>query len=165
MTIRWIIGRLERVEEALVASILTAMLATIILQVTARYVINLPLAWTEELARYLFIWLIFIGSSQAMRWGNHIAIGMIADRLPDMIARISALLMHLLIAAFLITLIVMGWRIVMTVAPVLSVALKMPLMIVYLPLPIAGAVMLVRTICTIVHIIRYGAPEVGVKTL
>ncbi|WP_366655685.1 TRAP transporter small permease [Fodinicurvata sp. EGI_FJ10296] len=165
MTIQRTIDRLERVEEALVAILLTVMLATIILQVLARYVFNLPLAWTEELARYLFIWLIFLGSSQAMRWGNHIAIGMVADRLPDILARISALIVHLLIAAFLVVLIFMGWRIAMTVAPVMSVAMKMPLMIVYLPLPIAGAVMLVRTLCTIVRIIRHGAPEVGVKTL
>lgn len=156
---------LERAEETVIGLVLATMLVTIIAQVFARYVANYPLAWTEELARYLFVWLVFLGASQAMRHGEHIAVGLIADALPDPARRAIAVCVQALIAGFLIVLIVQGVRVVTIVAPLPSIALKVSMAAVYLAIPVAGLAMLVRTLATIVTIIRHGAPEVGAQSL
>ena len=43
--------------------VMTVMLVVVTLQVWYRFVLNDPLAWSEELARYLFVWSSFIGSA------------------------------------------------------------------------------------------------------
>lgn len=47
-----------------------------------RYFLNMPLGWTEELARYLLILTAFLGLPVVTRRGEHIAIEMLADSLP-----------------------------------------------------------------------------------
>ncbi|MEJ2134846.1 MAG: TRAP transporter small permease subunit [Desulfofustis sp.] len=46
------------------------MVISILLQVFFRYVMNAPLYWSEEIARYAFVWLVFIGAAIApkMSW-------------------------------------------------------------------------------------------------
>jgi len=154
----------EFVEEGLIGLVLITMLTTILAQVFARYVADYPLSWTEELARYLFVWLVFLGASQAMRRGEHIAVGLIIDALPSGARRVVSLVIQLMIAAFLAVMIVQGFRVVTTVAPLPSIALKVSMAAVYLAVPVAGIAMLGRTLATIYIIIRRGAPEVGAQS-
>lgn len=156
---------LERLEELMIASALTAMVATITAQVLARYVFNVPLAWTEELARYLFIWLVFLGASQAMRRGEHIAIGLFVELLPVPLRLAAGVFVNTLVAAFLAVLVVMAWKVVGVVAPLKSIALKVTMAVVYLPLVVGGAAMFVRTLFTIGRILRYGPARIGASSL
>jgi TRAP-type C4-dicarboxylate transport system permease small subunit len=160
-----IVAILERVEEALLVFVLTAMVATIGAQVLARYVFNVPLSWTEELARYLFIWLVFLGASQAMRRNEHIAVGLLADRLPFRVRQINTVLLDGLVAGFLLMLVIMGWRVVQVVAPLQSIALKVSMAVVYLPLVVGGAVMVLRTVAHMVKVIRHGPERTATPSL
>ncbi len=58
----------------LVSFLLVVLAILVVLQVTTRFVINIPLSWTEELAKYLMIYIVFLGSGLAMRHNQHIAI-------------------------------------------------------------------------------------------
>lgn len=50
------------------------MTAVIVIQVFSRYVLSNSLSWGEELARFLFIWIVYIGSSYAVQEDRHLAI-------------------------------------------------------------------------------------------
>lgn len=50
-------------------------------QVVCRYVLHNPLSWSEELARYLFIWLTFCGASVAFYEGTHIRVSYFVERI------------------------------------------------------------------------------------
>lgn len=156
---------LERLEEVMIASVLSAMVVTITAQVLARYVFNVPLSWTEELARYLFLWLVFLGASQAMRRGEHIAIGLFVEMLPTPVRLAAGVFVHTLVAAFLAVLVLMAWKIVGVVAPLKSIALKVSMAVVYLPLVVGGAAMFVRTLVTIGRILRNGPAHIGASSL
>ena len=63
---------LERLEEGLIALLLTVMTLITFTQVVARYVFNYSFVWALELNTFLFAWLIFLGAAYGVREGAHI---------------------------------------------------------------------------------------------
>ena len=62
----------------LVALVILTFLGTIF-----RYVFNAPFIWQEEVQMILIVWIVFWGASVAFRTGNHIAIEILVDALPE----------------------------------------------------------------------------------
>ena len=69
-----------RVVDALAIASFAGMFACVLAQVVLRYGFDRPLVWSDELARYLFVWCAFLGWIVAARRRSHLAIGVIADR-------------------------------------------------------------------------------------
>lgn len=160
-----IVAVLERIEEAVLVLVLTSMVAAIGAQVLARYVFNVPFSWTEELARFLFMWLVFLGASQALRRHEHIAVGLLVDRLPLRLRQLVIVLLNGLIASFLVVVVLQGWKVVGVVAPLKSIALKVTMAVFYLPLVVGSAIMLVRILVQTVNVIRHGPERTVVRSI
>ncbi len=107
------IARLRRVlfvtfeHVALVAFVV--MLASSLLQVFFRYVMNSPLMWTEELARLMCVLATYFGSVVALLAREHIRVDMIDALLPDRGRRLVALLVDVLVAWFLVAVVIGSW--------------------------------------------------------
>jgi TRAP-type C4-dicarboxylate transport system permease small subunit len=65
------------------AACLGTMTCIVFVSVVFRYVLNSPLAWTEELASLLFAWLTFVGAYVGFRSRSHIAIDTLVIFLPE----------------------------------------------------------------------------------
>ena len=69
--------------EASVIAVLVAVLTAITFaQVATRYVLGDPLIWSEEAARYLFVWVSMIGAALAIREGGHFGLDLLIRRFP-----------------------------------------------------------------------------------
>ena len=75
---RWV-GRLEAV---VLAAMVTAITAVTFAQVFTRYVTEDPLIWTEEVARYLFVWITLIGAAAAVRLNQHFGLDILRRAFP-----------------------------------------------------------------------------------
>ena len=73
---------LNNFEEFLVVPLVGVMAAVIILQVFFRYVLRESLSWSEELARYLMVWVTFVGASIGVKRGSHVGVEMLVTALP-----------------------------------------------------------------------------------
>ena len=62
---------------------LIAMFFVVMLQIFARYVIRASIPWTEELSRYLLVFMTFFGAAVALKENRHITISILIDFLPD----------------------------------------------------------------------------------
>ncbi|MDN5842950.1 MAG: TRAP transporter small permease [Alcaligenaceae bacterium] len=69
-----------RLEGALLFSVLVLLLATLTMQVASRFLLEIPLAWTEELARVLQIWLVFIGAAIGTRRCEHFVVELFMEK-------------------------------------------------------------------------------------
>src|SRR5438045_7252833 len=69
-----------RVVDALAIATFAGMFACVLGQVVLRYGFDRPLVWSDELARYLFVWCAFLGWIVAARRRSHLAIGVVAER-------------------------------------------------------------------------------------
>jgi len=115
----------------ILATFFGATIVVVTAQVLFRYVLNRSLAWTEELSRYLFVWIIFLGAALAIRDATHIRIDMLVTRLPKAAARAIGALTHWLILAFLVLLVVLGFRLVHHTAGTPTPTLRLPENLVY----------------------------------
>lgn len=112
--IRWLDKHLE---EFLCVIILAAMTIAIFLQVVLR-VAEAPLAWTEELARYLFVWLIYISSSYAIRVRGHIKVEIVALFLKEKGKLILDIIANICFFAFALIIAIYGWKYIYQMASV-----------------------------------------------
>lgn len=74
--------RTYRALELLLAVLLVAMVAMVFGNVVLRYVFNSGITVSEELSRYCFVWLTFLGAIVAMRDNAHLGMTNLVDRLP-----------------------------------------------------------------------------------
>ena len=65
-----------------------------------RYVLNDSLTWSEELAKFFMVWLVFVGAPIALRVGDHVAIHIFPDALPSRLRSILMVFISLLIVWF-----------------------------------------------------------------
>ncbi|MFQ3787083.1 TRAP transporter small permease [Halomonas sp. A29] len=99
--------------EHLIAAILVALIVSVSANVIGRSLFNRSLPWADELARMLFIWLIFIGAAAAFARYEHIAVDFLVRRLKPRAAYLLYLLQHLIIAT-LMSIMVWGGYLVMS---------------------------------------------------
>jgi TRAP-type C4-dicarboxylate transport system permease small subunit len=94
---KYLIPRLERTVEWLMALALSVMVVLVFGNVVLRYAFNSGIAAAEELARLMFVWMIFLGAILALRRHAHLGVEMVQARLPRWARRGCAVLSHLLI--------------------------------------------------------------------
>ncbi|WP_159346266.1 TRAP transporter small permease [Roseomonas harenae] len=73
---------LARLEAFVLALLVLAMTGATLAQVVARYAFNEPLIWSEEAARYLFVWVSLLGAALATREGAHYVLDALVERFP-----------------------------------------------------------------------------------
>jgi TRAP-type C4-dicarboxylate transport system permease small subunit len=138
-----------------------AILVTMVLQVTFRYVLSTPLTWTEELARYLYIWACFLGAPVALRRGNHVTIAFVAERLPRVLSRPVTLGCQMLALVFLAQLTIQGAILTVRSHSVEAITLPIPWSAIYLAAPLSAVLMILEMIEAFLRTL-FGAEE-GVR--
>jgi len=112
-----------------------AMTVVVLLGVFYRYVMKDPFQWSEEVARFLMLWLGFLAINIALRRDEHIGIDTVVKILPPAISKILGYLIYLMIGIFLIILLIKGYR--MTTGTMMTAA-TMPISMrwIYMSVPV-----------------------------
>src|SRR5690242_18375447 len=84
----------------LLIAILAAMAAMVFVNVVLRFSTDRSILWVEEAARYLMIWLTFLGMGPVLRYGGHLGIDALQDSLPRHAAAIRGVIFALLLGFF-----------------------------------------------------------------
>ena len=81
-------------------ALILVIFAQIVVAVTRRYLFDSPLQWSDEMIGYLLVTLIMLGSAEALRRGDHIAIDIMSAQLRPGLARMQRALANLSVMAF-----------------------------------------------------------------
>ena len=153
---RGLMDRLWRALETGAALALGSMAALVIYQVGARYLFGSPPSWTEELARFLQVWLVLLASPVCVRRGMHLAVDYLTPRLPPG-ARVAARVGVLLISAvFCLALAFFGIRLLAVAGFQTSPALGISMVWPYLAVPVSGLLMALACGAVILSVLRGG---------
>ncbi len=88
-----------------IIAISVVMVLVTLAQVIFRYVVAAPLPWSEELARYCFVWIVFLGAAVGLSRGYHLGVDLFVAMLPKKVQRGLDALTSALIAGFAATVI------------------------------------------------------------
>jgi len=127
----------RRVDAVAIATF-TGMFACVLGQVVFRYFLGDPFTWSDELARYLFVWCAFLGWIVAARRRSHLAIGSLPQRASKRVRALLALLAAVAAIAFAAILTFYGTRIAMRNFDVDTTALFFTIGAVYAIVPLAA---------------------------
>lgn len=138
----------EKLEEYIMVVMVVVMTTLIMVQVIMRYVFNNSLAWTEELARYLFLWSIWLGASYGVKTKGHVRLTVLTSRLSETAQNIIGVIVYFIWLLFVIFLVVKGYELVgkLIVSGQTSTALHLPMWIAYASVPVGCTLMTIRMI-------------------
>ena len=101
-----------------------------------RYILEAPLPWSEELARYLMVWGACLGASVAFREGSHIAVTILVDKLRGFSGKIILKITQIVVFIFLGIVMIEGFRLAFLVSSQESPAMEISMRWPYLAVPV-----------------------------
>jgi TRAP-type C4-dicarboxylate transport system permease small subunit len=140
----------NRVVEMALFTLGFGMAVIVAVQVFFRYVLNHSIFWSEELARFLLVWLTFLGASVAYHRRGHASIDVLFTRLSGPGRKAAALTVHLVCLGFFLILVIYGWSFAHFVRLQISPALSLPKWIPHGILPLSGAILTLHCLARLI---------------
>lgn len=153
--VKWM-DKLNKLIEVVIGVMLAVMTIIIFYQVLIRFVISsfgfqISAPWTEELARYLMIWLIFLGGAVATRKARLIGIEVLVYALPTIPGTIIKYGAHMLALSFYTSIFIMGLEWAQFGSFETSPAMKISMIYIYSSLSVGTALMILNTLVLFVE--------------
>ena len=136
----------DHFEAYFAALLLSIMTVLIFFQVLSRFIFNAPLAWSEELARYVFIWTIYISAALAVKQKEHIRVEIGLMIFKGKARKIADLVGNLIFIVFSFFLLKEGVFLVKMLSSHVQVspALGLPMNLLYVIIPLGYGLMMLR---------------------
>lgn len=146
----------RNLEEIILIPALTVSIILIFVQVIMRYVFNNSLSWSEELARFMYIWEVWIGISLCVKNHSHLRITLIYNVVKGRGAVILDILVNVLWFVFGLLLIKYGQEAVIQILGFnqKSTALKASMGVVYSGIPLGALLMNIRLVEDTVRLVK-----------
>lgn len=122
--------------------LLVAMVVVILLQVIFRYAVNVSLAWTEEVGRYLFVWVCLLGSALAYRLAAHSGYETFVMGLSPKAANRVMGFVDFAVGVFSLVMVIASKELIEAGMGQFTPATEFPIGYVYIAFPIAGLITL-----------------------
>ncbi len=136
--------RILNITEDVVTIVSSIFLVVVVfLQVFFRYALNSPLAWSEELARFIFIWLVFISSAVVLRDDSHMSMNYFVNLMPKKVRTVIDIVSKGIISAFMVMCLFQTVKIMRITATQLSPSLTIPMSVIYCSLFVGFTLMLI----------------------
>jgi len=147
-----------RLTDGLFRVLLTLLMAVMVLSVTwqvvSRYLLGDPSSWTEELARFLLVWIGLLGGSYAYHVRMHLGLDIFSGRLSGKARNLNEMFVHLVVIVFSAAVLVGGGLNLVKLTYDLkqySAALGVPMAFVYCALPISGLMLIFYALIALVQ--------------
>ena len=147
------------VEKVLLVIMLSAMLVLGFLQVLMRFVFKSPLAWSEGLLTYLFVWSSFLGAALGMKTMSHFCIDALVDALPDTVQRIIEKFIYLLLIVLSVFIVRKGIGLALAQQMIRMPMMKGSMMWPYLSVPVAFGFIGIHSVCNLILSFQKGGAE------
>ncbi len=147
--INTLIHKLNRILEIFVIVIFAVLVIDVLWQIFSRFILSNPSSFTDELARFLLIWLSLLGGAYTLGKRLHLSIDLLSHKLSEKQSLVVDCFAQIVILSFVVSVLIVGGSRLVFVTLFLeqtSAALNIPLGYVYSILPISGSIMVLYCI-------------------
>lgn len=133
--------KLDRTVAALLVILMALMVLNVTWQVISRYVFQSPSSFTDELSRYMLVWLGMLGAAYVAGQDQHLAIDILPERLSGLRKIRLKIFINLIVLLFAMAVMVLGGFNLVYITFILqqkSATLQLPLAYVYTIIPVSG---------------------------
>lgn len=150
-------ARLNKWVEWLCAAILAVMVLDVGVGAFGRYLIDLPVTWTEELARYLMIWAALLAVSCGVARREHVAVTAVLDKLPRNVRRLLGVAIDTLGFAFFAFLAYFGIDMTVQGANQYATIFEMTMTLPFAAVPVSSALVCLQLVLSGIRDFTLGA--------
>ena len=146
-------SKLDKIVALSIMVLMGVMVLNVTWQVISRYVFQAPSSFTDELSRYMLIWLGMLGAAYVAGKNDHLAIDILPQKLTGKAKSRLLIFIHITIIAFVLPVMILGGSNLVYITYVLgqkSATLQVPLAYVYAIIPISGVLVLYYQISSII---------------
>ena len=147
--------------EGVCAVLMVALTVVVFIQVFNRFVLKTPLAWSEDLAMLLYQWVVFVGAALGVKRLRHFGIELVVRQLPQRLRHWVELLTPIAMAIVALVMIVQGWAILGLNRNRIYATMDLSYTWAFLPIPVAGALILLYLIRVEIDRWRAAPPAEG----
>lgn len=158
--IKRFVDSLAKILELLMIVIVVIMMTTLMWQVFTRFVIKVPSIWTEEIARYCFLYMVMIGAALGVRNCTHFGMTMFIDKLQGKAREYyNRFFINMVILICSVILLIYGWEFTAKYGMArVSPTFLVPMAYVFAIIPMSAILMIIFASCNIVFGEREPAP-------
>ena len=149
-----VLAFLEALSLSIARILVVAILAILAAQVVFRFVLNKSLIWSEEVAAWCMVWVVYLGAAALTRRGEHVSIPFFLTLLPEPLRRIGALCGSLATCLGALFLAWYGTRIAFATFHIVSQSTGINSRWVKLCIPLSGALMTLFALCRLIEDLR-----------
>jgi TRAP-type C4-dicarboxylate transport system permease small subunit len=152
---------LVKIVEKAVSVLFILMCCMVFINVTARYVFNKPIYWSEEFSLSVFTWVSFVGAALALRKSRHARLTLLLDRMPPAVRQAFEIFGHLLVALISAFLFVQSVKFGELTHSILLPTLNVPESVVSHAITFAAVLMFFFSVEAVVYIVLKKGRETG----
>ena len=146
---RELMGQLDRIVEIFLCLLMVFLVLNVSWQVITRFILPEPSSYTEEVARFLLMWIGLLGAAYAYRKKMHLGIDIVSEKLQGLAKYVTTLFVYFLtLLVAIAVLIVCGMNLVLLTLELnqFSSSLGLPMGLIYLCLPLSGFLIVLYTV-------------------
>jgi TRAP-type C4-dicarboxylate transport system permease small subunit len=160
---RELMGQLDRIVEIFLCLLMVFLVLNVSWQVITRFILPEPSSYTEEVARFLLMWIGLLGAAYAYRKKMHLGIDIISEKLQGRAKYVTTLFVYFLtLLVAIAVLIVGGMNLVLLTLELnqFSSSLGLPMGLIYLCLPLSGFLIVLYTLeMLLIDFVNEKSPE------
>lgn len=132
--------------EGACAILMVALAVLVFIQVFNRFVLQTPLAWSEDLAMLLYQWVVFVGAALGVKRMRHFGIELVVRQFPDRWRHRIELVSPLVMLVVAVVMIVQGWTMLGFNRNRTFATMDLSYTWAFLPIPLSGVLIIVYLI-------------------
>ncbi|MEA4934311.1 MAG: TRAP transporter small permease [Lawsonibacter sp.] len=141
------IKTIRTITNCVVIFLFAAVVVVVSAQVFSRFVINLSIRWADELSRFAFVWLIYIGGAVTIRDGRNVCFDLILDSCKGKSWKIMFTIVTTISLLFLTLMTAFGILVCKVEMTEASPIMRWPMAVVCAAIPIGGVLMILEQVC------------------
>jgi TRAP-type C4-dicarboxylate transport system permease small subunit len=151
-------AKMDKLIAAVLVLLMAVMVCNVSWQVISRYILKSPSSFTDELSRYMLIWLGMLGAAYVAGQDKHLAIDILPKKLNGKPRARLQVFIHLVLIVFVLAVLIFGGSNLVYITYILgqkSATLQIPLAYIYTIVPLSGFLMLYYQVHMLLKTTKY----------